>query len=63
MVIADVELGPEAGYQTAEENASLVLVVWDISCVSDELGQIDIVDVELANLGLELNGRKVLAYP
>lgn len=63
MVIADVELGPEAGEETAEDNASLVLVVWDITCVLNELGQIDVVDVEIADLGLELNRGNVLAYP
>ena len=53
-VIAEVELRVETSDGPAEDDTGLRLVVRDVSGVLDELGEVDLVERELANTGNEL---------
>lgn len=53
-VIAEVELRVETSDGPAEEDTGLRLVIRDVSGILDELGEVDLVERELANTGNEL---------
>ena len=53
-VVAKVELREEASDKLTEDDASLGLVVRDITSIDDELRHVDIVGGEFADLGDEL---------
>jgi hypothetical protein len=53
-VVSEVELNEEAGDQLAEDDTSLTLVVWDVTSVLDELGEVDVGDIEVLDLRVEL---------
>jgi hypothetical protein len=47
-------LNEEARKQLAEDDASLTLVVGDVTSKLDELSKVDVRDVEVLDLGIEL---------
>jgi hypothetical protein len=47
-------LNEEARKQLAEDDASLTLVVGDVTSKLDELSKVDVRDVEVLDLGVEL---------
>jgi hypothetical protein len=49
-------LNEEARKQLAEDDASLTLVVGDVTSKLDELSKVDVRDVEVLDLGVELDG-------
>jgi hypothetical protein len=53
-VVAEVVLDIETGEDPAEDNTGLALVVRDVASILDELGHIDIGNVETADFGNEL---------
>lgn len=53
-VVSEVELDKEAGENLAQDNASLTLVVRDVTSELDELGKVDIGNVKVLDLGVKL---------
>lgn len=53
-IVSEVELDKEARDQLTEDNASLALVVGDVASKLDKLGQVDVCDIEVLDLGVEL---------
>jgi hypothetical protein len=49
-------LNEEARKQLAQDDAGLTLVVWDITSKLNELREVDVRDVEVLDLGVELDG-------
>jgi hypothetical protein len=55
-VVPKVILREEADNCPTEQNARLRLVVWNVACVLNELGKVDLVEGEFADLRNELFG-------
>lgn len=53
-VVAKIELREHPGNDPAHQHTCLRLVVWEVTCVLEELREVDLVYAELANLGYEL---------
>lgn len=53
-VVSEVELDKEAGENLAQDNASLTLVVRNITSELDELGEVDIGNIKVLDLGVKL---------
>lgn len=59
MVVPQVELLEETADQLAEDDAGLGGVVGDVAGVLDELREVDLVEGEAVDLGLDLVGTRV----
>ena len=55
-IVAEVELRVESDNDPAKQHARLRLVVGEVAGVLNELGEVDLVDREFANLWYELEG-------
>ena len=52
-------MNEETSDNLAEDYAGLGRIVWDVSGVLDELGEVNLADGEAADLGFELHNRSV----